>query len=299
MIDKKASPQRSRGWLTVNLRMLFLAVTIVAIAFAYRHIRRQVQFQRFKAFVGQDIRTLPEADQHRLSSIVKDLVFAPESFEFDADRPQNWYVWQLSSGATSRFVLLQGQPLVKTPGTSSANIYLFDSVGQMVGRSSFSTGWRADVVDAALLPNKIGSEPVIRINTIPDINGRDLAAQYYGIRDDSVVLLRLEDGSGNCIPNIYSWPNLTIGPLPSARKDSEWTRALHDSGTIEVLQALIWLGGDHTHRDTTENAGEVTGCMNVRRDPETRAALERLAGDKDRWISQSAKLALEKIANGP
>ena len=234
------------------------------------------------------------------AGIVKDLVAAkPERlFGFEA----NWFVWRVPTGNGERLVLFQGERIWSIPGTSNARVYLFDMAGRLAGQSSFSTGWRIDIVDAEIVTDKIEGETLIRVSTAPVINGADIAKQYYAIVDDAPVLLRLEDSSGACLANVYSAPNHTIGPEAVARTETEWVRALADPRATEVLRTLAWIGGHHYNPPLEnpfgihiEDFNQATLHLKVRDNPQTKSSVLALTVNANVWISEAARLALATI----
>jgi hypothetical protein len=214
-----------RRWLTFRLSSLFLVVTVAAIVCAFPRLYRQLQFERFKTFAGQDIRKLSEAEQARFTSVVGSLI-PSEQPHLSLIFRHNWYVWKLQGNGRTRFMLFQGEPITSIPGISQAHIHLIDAFGHIVGQYSFSTGWRIDINDAAMESNPMVGETVIVVKTSPVINGADIATQYYAIQDDKVVLIRMEDNQGIALANHYGAPNHTIGPEAAKRTESEWANGL-------------------------------------------------------------------------
>lgn len=290
-----------RRWLTFRLSTLFLAVTVAAIVCALPRLYRQLQFERFKTFAGQDIRKLSEAEQTRFAAIVNSLI-PNEQTHLSLIFHQNWYVWKLQCEGTTRFVLFQGEPITSIPGTSQAHVHLFDAFGQVVGQTSFSTGWRIDILDAAIESNPLAGETVIVVKTTPVINGADIATQYYAIQHDNVVLIRMEDHQGVAIANHYGAPNHTIGPEAVRRTESEWMRGLSSLRVTEVLRTLAWIGGSHA--EPMQNPGNVyredfdSSTLHVivcQRADVRRAVLELASSSSNPWVVEAAKLALKNI----
>jgi hypothetical protein len=276
--------RRRRAWLTFKLSTLFLIVTVVAVVLAYPRIQHQLRFQKLKSYVGKDLRTLPEMERTALDQIIKRLLHSSKS---DSDafiilRYENWFVWELPTNKGTRFVIFQGQPIFMIPGTSNANIALLGPSGRLIAQSEFSTGWRIDISDAKLLPNRIRGESVIQVDSHPVINGGDVARQFYGVVGDRVVLLRLEDSNAECIPNYYAAPNHTIGPDAPPRTEDEWLRCLEDSKSAEILSSLVWVGGQHGRpiqnpgNVAIEDVNQATTHLKVREHPKTKHLLKAL-----------------------
>lgn len=299
MSQTEISKRPLRKWLSFRLSTLFLAVTIVAIAFGYRHIRRQIQFSRLKGYVNTNIRKLPERERQSFAKLAEDLLPGRNRLGFIFR--ENWFIWRLPTANGPRFVLVQGEHIFNVPGTSSAHIHLFDTLGRLVHTSSFSTGWRIDVIDAAIEAGKIKGESLICIRTEPVINGADIARQFYAIIDDSVTLIRIENESGECIPNTYSAPNHMVGPETIVRTEQEWLRALSATNTSEVLRTLTWLGGHHGKpfenpgNILIESFGDATLHARVRENERTQTLLKSLLSSPDGWIGEAAQLAIQEI----
>jgi len=274
-----------RQWLTFKLSTLFLIVSAAAVLFGYPHIRRQIQFHRFQAYVGQDIRNLPESERESFSAIVNDLVpDQPRGVRALIDGRENWFVWHLSTEDGMRFVLFQGDPIKDIPGNSGAYIYLFDARGRLVGQSSFSTGYRMDITDAAIVSDEIKGESLIAVSTGPAFGREDIAKEYYAFLGDNVVLVRLEDKTGAFVGNDYCSSHHTIGPATMARTDGEWIEALKSSDPVEMLRTLTWLGGKHN--SPWRAPGEES--LQVRNHPDIASAVDVLTRNPHPWVSEAA-----------
>ena len=283
----------NRKWLTFRLSTLFLVMSSAAVVCGYPHIRRQIQFQRFKAYVGQDIRNLPESERESFSAIINDLIpDQPQGIYAILDGRENWFAWRLPTENGIRFVLFQGNPIWEIPSASGANIYLFDDWGRLVGQSSFSTGWRIDITDAAIISDEIKGESLIAVTTGPSIGGRSIAKQYYAFLDENVVLVRLEDKTGAFVGNEY-WSH-DIGPATIARTEGEWIGALNSSDPIELLRTLTWLAGKHN--SPFRGRSERRLPVDIREYPEMGPVVDALTQNAHPWISEAA-LQLQQSLN--
>jgi hypothetical protein len=97
--------------------------------------------------------------------------------------------------------------------------------------------------------------PGIIILTRPVINRRDIARQYYALHNDNAVLVRLESSDGSMTRNRYTTSNHQIGPTVEERSVEEWEAALHSADDVELLLALMWIGGIHDDPATPGNPG--------------------------------------------
>jgi hypothetical protein len=195
------------------------------------------------------------------------------------------------------YALVEESPLVTIPGQSGIRIHLFNSEGKLLSSAAFSTGWRISLADMKLtyVP-EIGRE-VLVVNSKPEINGRDVAKQYYALIGEKVLLVRLEDSSGKPVRNIYGAPHHTIGPALSGRSAGEWEKVLESRDEAEVLAALTWLGGIHWNPDSPapeyehEELSEAYLAEGVRSSKAVKVALSRLARSENAWLRSATALA--------
>ncbi|PQO47645.1 hypothetical protein [Blastopirellula marina] len=290
--DQNDARPRRRNWLSFRLTTQFLIVTVAAIIVAYPQLHRRWLFHQFTAYVDQDLRELSNEKQEAFGELAKNLL-PEEEIEF-GHSPENWFVWKVSTDNGERYVLFRGVPTRSIPDTCGAKLDLFNKHGFLVGRSSFYTGWRSDISDAALELDRLPGETLVRIHSVG-------AKHYYAFIDDEVALLRLEDYKGNQVPNDYHYPNMTIGPWPSLQTEQEWIDALNSSRPAVVLQALTWFAGEHRPADEPDQNFEMESLENaqhvahVRSNPEAKAAVVRLLDHPIPWIADGARFALPRF----
>jgi len=299
--DAKVIPPSKRWrWFTFRLSTLFVAITVMAIVFAWPRIWREIQLWRFKSYVGKDIRKLPEAEQLAFRQIVKSLLNKPRE-ELLWFGPEDWFVWRVNSDLGPRLMLFQGRPLFMIPGQSSADVHLFTESGVLMGTTHLATGWRINIENAELLTDQLPGEYVIRVDTSTEINGADITKQYYALLADKVALIRMENSQGEMVANWYGAPNHTIGQEIDVNEDSDFVAALGHQRATEVLRSLVWLGG--SHGKPNRNPGNVSveeyeqAALHERliRQAATRRAVDKLIEHSNRWIAEAARQAKQVI----
>ena len=263
----------------------------------------RASIEALQPFLERDLRTLDDTSKEELKKALSGLY--PKSDKMSmAFAPQPWYLWQQKlPGGRLRYILFEGQPIFMIPGTSSATVRLLDVEGVEVGHSSFSTGWRINLDSASLRQEPALGVQVIEVRTQPVINGADIVCQIYGILEDRVALLRLEDSKGNVLVNNYYNPNHTIGPEPPVRSAEEWEQSLKSNDPVVVLEALKWVGGSHRTDPAPpppnigiEGQDETRLSIAVRQRPGVREAIKELAQSNNEWIKEAAQQA-EKALN--
>jgi hypothetical protein len=257
----------------------------------------QADMAMLTTFVNKDLRNLDDSARGGLAGLLARIL--PDKYSVQFNNPysfQPWYLWRFDT----RFVLFEGQPLFEIPGVSSAGIHFLDETGRHMGCSVFSTGWRIDLKSARLLNETPVGAPVIEILTERAINGLDIHHQYYGVLDNRVVLLRLEDSEGRFVDYLPHRTNHTIGPEAPSRLPAEWEQGLLSSDPVRVLEVLTWLGGFHpddlTSRPVNDNdAGR--HFVEVWRRPGVQKAILGLSTSKNKWIREAAIGVRERIEN--
>jgi hypothetical protein len=178
---------------------------------------------------------------------------------------------------------------------------VFDGEGNHLKAQEFSTGWRIDIAGARFITNNVIGQDLIEISTHRMIRGEDVAREFYGLINDGLVLVRLEDGKGGILRNSYQARHWTIGPTPPRREPGEWEVSLRSDNAVEVLRALVWIGGEHCYpcdEDSTSRDGEPLKIRSkyvnqVRAMPGVQCRLKELLRSKNKWIREAAKLAIK------
>jgi hypothetical protein len=183
------------------------------------------------------------------------------------------------------------------PGDFPIRAHVFTGEGEWLTSENFSGGWRAFCGSPTVTHSTMIGAEIIKIGCAPD--GVATWTQYYGLRNNRLVLLRLEDEFGKAIPNEYGAPNWTMGPIPKAPQEINWEEMLSSGSLPERLAALVWIGGTHVdpnlpadwesfHEDIRIGAF----CEELRRRPGVAARLQELAASSNLWEREAALLAL-------
>lgn len=196
------------------------------------------------------------------------------------------------------------QHLFMIPGQSAAKVELSDEDGDEIETYEFSTGWRIDCRSARVVPypGRAGTE-LVEISCAPAINGRMLSKQYYGVTpDDRLALIRFETAEGVFGGlTMYTYPNHTIGPVPPRRAPAEWRAALDSGDPVRVLEALMWIGGDHAPPGgagdgaSVEDGESASNAWALRADAAVTSSVRSLAASRDSWIASAAIATLSAI----
>jgi len=246
----------------------------------------------------------------------------PEDFAVRVRKPR--LLARVKTGAGARGVLLDSQFLCISPGQTWHYIYFFDESGKMLGSSHFSAGWRVCPSGARLTTRAGLDAPLLKMegDGLGSFAFAPGVVAYYALLGERAVLVRLEDGRGKVLRNWYGCEYPLIGPTPPERTAEEWVRALSSPDKVEVLQALLWVGGLHHDEENLkgeqeehkrlrlaypDERGELSmstldrcpaaleearryAALLARAD--LRPQLERLAASDDEWVRQAAESAL-------
>ena len=275
-------------------------------------------------FVGIDLRTLDDTHPTALAKFLNGIL--PDQFpgprtklnrvlehlfpkKSDLDefcrywRFEPWYVWRPKTKTAPHFVLFEGRLLSSIPGDSGARIHFLDSSGKLEGTSEFSTGYRTEILDAALIYHDIMMAPLIEIKAERGPFGGAPSRQIYGIFETRVALLRIENQDGKPIANIYLYRSPDFGPSPPKRSKAEWEELLDSPDPATILEALMWIGGHHRTedhfllgpQDTYEHLQSVRLVGALRNSPAVRKRIAELAVSENRWICEAAVLAQQQL----
>jgi hypothetical protein len=190
-------------------------------------------------------------------------------------------------------VLFQGRTLFAIPGGAGIRIVIHDSTGDYIAHTEFSAGSRVQILDAALTRDK----SVIEIQCSFWITEK-LRKQFYALHKDRVALVRLEDARGQLTPNSYRHRGPWIGPKLPARTADEWEDLLLSAKSAEVLESLMWIGGNHDTLPerwpgylSKEEAEAAKFVAAVRGRPNVKRRIGELSHSDDAWVREAAKLA--------
>jgi hypothetical protein len=292
---------------------------------ARRVSRARADWQRLLAFAGRDVWELKGKRSDSLAALAGRLVPAREDIHPLAGsdfRPR--LVERVKTAEGARVLLLLSPKGFSFPGYSHQYLYLFDEAGRLRGSSEFSPGWRIFLSDVRVASRKGLAAPllVMRGGGFGFAFAPSVVA-HFALAGDRPVLVRLERKDGKLLRNGYGCPHPSVGPPVPARTADEWARALASEDKVEVLEALVWVGGQ---RETAEELkeeqeaerryeaaypdakggpsfatlDECPGALaeaalyaEVRARADVRALLEKLSKSEDVWVRQAAELALK------
>lgn len=246
--------------------------------------------------VGKDLWKKPpnKREQVRLAELIGKIPDQQHS-------PEPWHVWRIKSNGQARYVILLGEQEVSVPGGSSACVELFDVTGNKINSWSFQTGWRGRLDSASIeFSNGLASDLIV-LNMVRLINGRDIAKEYFAIRNDQLKFVRMENAQGEAVQNEYLYSNLEIGVVPRASGLGQWTGLLESTDRADVLSALMFLGGRHfvepprSLLNGPDKGMYADVFQELAGSPRIQELIERLSHSQNEWIRQAALLA----ARGP
>lgn len=199
--------------------------------------------------------------------------------------PAPLYVWKITR--QNRFVVFCLARMRTNRSGGAASIHLFDATGKRVAAWPFRTGNRLKLASAALVYSDSLRTDLIVFESTPVIDPQRAKRQYFAITADRLHFIRAEDDSGEMLPNVDSWPLETMGIVPEAKTADEWIALLQSENRVDVLAALVVIGGQHVDKDPEliKMVGE------LRQNAQVRVLIERLRESDNAWIRQTAELA--------
>jgi hypothetical protein len=277
--------------------LVFLAALALDPAFVVAQ-QKQVEpeiWRKLVSFENQDLAKLDNRQREELAQLLESILAKSkkQSFGFGP-----YCLARIASQGNARLVLVECQPLMIIPGLSEARVSVFDTEGRLLNSVEFQTGWRITIEGARILQTSPLHVPLVEILSRNVINGRDVARQFYGLVDDDVVLVRLENSEGEIVPNEYDSSNQTIGPTASDRSLSDWENSLMSDNPVDVLRTLVWLGSRHweleerpsSTKELTPEA-DARNVNNVRSIERIQNKLKVLIGSDNQWIREAAEFA--------
>lgn len=256
-------------------------------------------------YLDQDLRSLSEQQHKELIDLLKSILsLSDRKIKILANRAGDWrccgpwYLWKRDG--SSGFLLFWGHRIMSVPGESSASIYLLDEKCRVVSTNRFRTAYRGDIRAASYKETPCCSGKVVRIETAPVIGGAPSATLFIGIEDQRPALIRFENKNGTVGQNKYYAPNWTVGPPVPTRSPDKWAAVLKHGSAIEILEALVWLGGDHLDpserrkNSIEESPEDLSRYLQTIQSESVVKKLQSLANSTNSWISQAATQVLEK-----
>ncbi len=226
-----------------------------------------------------------------------------------------WWVRPFRAGSGA-WILLEAYTGIGARECTGARVHVFDDNWNLIRKTAFPTGYRLLIADIDVVRDKRLDHDLLCVSTyaMQGVGGFDEEGapppepwyhQYYTLRRDEFVSVRLEDVRGRAIHFTYRHESPEWGPPPPNRTPEEWIAALECQRPIDQLETLVWLTGDHLpsveprldghSQESIENAR----CLEaVRRSARTKAALAKLVGSPHPWIQEYAHKAQELARGG-
>ena len=270
-----------RRWYQFRLRSLLALLFVAALVFAWPHIRRQYAFWQLKRFIGLNFNTLAQGERTYAESLVTRVT---EPWKLTSKGPQipfwgfdTWQVLRRSSDERQRrFAIIQIEQAMSIPGVSRARIYHLDVFGNVTGKIEFDAGYRS-FVDKVEFDEKLRGFPCLTIETHHTFCGK--IRQFYVVFGDRVELVRCETLGGE----LYTHAGNSFDPYDTPVPPETWRKLIRSDDRVEQLRGLghLW-------------SWDVPAQIQL--DDELRLDLQRLTSSSDRWVSESAGVALNHLS---
>ncbi|HET6247141.1 MAG TPA: hypothetical protein VFE47_05520 [Tepidisphaeraceae bacterium] len=217
--------------------------------------------------------------------------------------------WAVEKFSDSWIVLL-AYPGYDIPDVSFIEVQLFDKNWKRIFKQQFPTGYRFFLTDLRAVRNNVMNQELVvaTVNSAgpfivignekhPAFEKGDSQREYFALIGEEFALVRLEDDQGRLAANNYTWRIPMKGPPVPKRTRAEWIATLNSGNPAEELATLAWLSGSHLKstdpRPENVNEESVDDSRifeEVRDDPATPIALEKLADSKNAWIKEYVRL---------
>jgi hypothetical protein len=209
------------------------------------------------------------------------------------------HLWTCQNGQSRRYVLFIGNGLMATPGSSAGEVHVYSSSGTHVTGVRFGAGYGQDLLGATFQENPRYDRKIMCLQTKGGFRDDKPIALYCGFIGDRLALLRTEE-DGVLRQNSYFAPNYTVGPRPPHATVEKFVQALASADPFEVLETLVWLGGEHLNplnrrQDTyQESTNDVRLYVALKQNTTVAELLTAHAASDDPWIRQAASYAITK-----
>ncbi len=308
-------------------------------------IDREKLWQEFLTFKNRDLMPrnmfrMPPIDSFPLK-LRPDELFEKLFFEGNEPAVQLLHVGfisEIKSGEKTNYFVMLTPRMKVVPQKPYQTIYFFDQNRKIIAQTELRTGWGMKINGIEITKNADFDFQILKITTsrTQGFNVSENTAQYYALLNDKLVLIRLEyriednrfdkpENENLNNRNVYGCEYPSFG-LPVIRKTAdEWKQALFSENSIDILDALMWLGGRHYSLEELEYDQQITDlarkadpdfnvnksyierCPNsindakvfaeMKADKEVQKRLSELTQSKIVWIKEAAELALTPIKN--
>lgn len=212
------------------------------------------------------------------------------------------------------WLLVEAYPGYDIPDVSGMKLHFFNESWAPTSSRSLPTGYRYFLNEVTVQQREQLDRPLIVAKATcagpfitspgpkrPAFEQGDFQFQYYALMQTNVFMVRLEDNHGVVARNHFRWSTPTTGPPISTRSKEEWIKWLGSTNVVQQLSALVWLTGEHLpsseERKSDQNQESVADSKlfeSVRDDPRTTQVMNRLKGEKNRWVQDYALLGILK-----
>ncbi len=252
-----------------------------------------------EAVVGENLKDLPVGAHGRVLDALRELTGKDEYWrEYRDGSPHRLFRW---NGGATRWVLVVTYEGMNVPDASWMAVHQFDASWNETSVINFPTGYRIALFDVWKEEFDAVPEPmiVVRLGSVGSFGDYSYRQrQYYSVRDGRVAMIRIEEEGGGLERAIFSASHPWNGPALPDRSVDEWVRLLTSDDTVDVLEALTWLGGSHVayseQRDAGVNQESVEDSLlweRVRDDPRVGESLTALLRSANGWVTAAAALA--------
>jgi hypothetical protein len=271
------------------MRFLSAGIGIVALAAVgwmfWQATEDSREWRELLSWDGRPQEKIPEKDWQRVNVLLQ------KRLKLDKDeRVEGARILVLNApGGEQRVLVVQASFDFGIRVANELSITVFDGNRRFLERTSSSAGWRLVMDEVKGLP-EIREIPWCFEVRVSDYGGPDVHREIYALRDGRSVLLA---------QNIYEYPNQTIGPEVPRRTPEQWARMLSSTDLREILEALIWLGGQHRTllpSDPTvlyEDLGRAETFLATRTFPGVKTRLQELTRHSGSWVAEAARAALD------
>jgi hypothetical protein len=246
-------------------------------------------------FIGRDF------SEYRLTPSEERLIASRLGRTARSSKPPEslWRIWRSGDRLVALWIFDIG--LIPSNITATIQVFKDNEALDYIDQQSFQAGYRAFFSNASVEFVAPLGRPLLVLETLPAVNGRRIAKQYYSFHGDQIRLVRIENQQGDLLTNHYHFSNLEIGMAPRATAARQWLRLLESNDESEVLSALVLLGGWHIASEHRRIEGfpyqsiYVPMLSKLLRDPQIQSQIQNLCKSTHPWIREAAVLAALRL----
>jgi len=272
----------------------FLVGVFFTRALVQRH-REPSAWQVLLSFENQDLAGLDEKSTDVLHRAMTGVTGHLGEYRISSFAPRIFRTITNTSGE-KRYILVEESPLVFIPGNASLRVHVFDTAGRLLNEQEFNTGNRIFLNSIRVRRIETISSEALVVQGEYFLSGRP-RRQYYVLSGNQISLIYLEQDGLLVDTNDYQNPHMTVGPRVQRSVD-EWEKALHSADDVEVLTALLWLGGHHWEGQPApydEDKSEAEKVSVSLSSEQVRKRLFELSQSKNFWIKAAVQPIISKM----